>query len=340
MLTRDVWNLSEEDFPNTASIDLQLRFLLRYAILAPSVKNTQPWSFTVAANQVYLFAALERDLPVTDPHRRELYVSLGCALENLLVAAEHFGFRHEVSYFPEPENDRLVATVSFAAGGTPTQAREGITLDALVTRRNDNSVYRSRSVSEGRRRLLEACQLEPELHLDLVDDRLFRRWIEAFTVEADRREFADPEFREELGHWIGQGVLGTPGPVARLAGLVVSRLDLGESVARQDHDIVQSASLLGLISATSDTHLEHVRTGQLFERLWLTATAMGINIHPMSQTMRHPELRAAVAELLPATGWIPQHLFRVGYSAKEQQGHTPRRPLGEVVEGPELRGER
>jgi hypothetical protein len=59
---------------------------------------------------------------------------------------------------------------------------------------------------------------------------------------------------------------------------------------------------------------------------------MGISIHPMSQTMRHPELRTAVAELLPVTGWTPQQLFRVGYAPKEKLRHTPRRPLREVVE--------
>ncbi len=121
MLTRDVWDLSERDFPRAGPIDLQLRFLLRYAILAPSVKNTQPWSFTVASNRVHLAAARNRDLPVADPHQRELYISLGCALENLLVAAEHFGFSHEVTYFPTPEDDRLVATVAFSTGGTVAQ---------------------------------------------------------------------------------------------------------------------------------------------------------------------------------------------------------------------------
>jgi hypothetical protein len=54
---------------------------------------------------------------------------------------------------------------------------------------------------------------------------------------------------------------------------------------------------------------------------------MGVSIHPMSQTMRRPELRSAVAELLPSPAWIPQHRFRVGYSARGEEHHTPRRPV-------------
>jgi hypothetical protein len=335
VMTKDVWEISEQDFPATAPIELQLRFLLGYAILAPSTRNTQPWRFAVEANTMQLFADPERGQPVSDPDERELYISLGCALENLLVAAEHFGFRHEVTYFPEPGNAELAASVAFAPGGTPSPARAGITLETIVRRHNDNSVYHSAPVPEEVRRRLQACRMEPELRLDLTDDRLFRRWVEQFTLEADHLEFADPTFREELGYWIRQEVFGLPKVLSRLGSLAVSRLDLGDPVAKQDQKIVESAALLGLVSATNDTHLAHILTGQLFERLWLTATAMAVSLHPMSQTMRHPALRAEMAELIPARGWVPQHVFRVGHSFREGEPyrHTPRRPLGDVSGG-------
>lgn len=331
VLRKDVWEVSEQDFPDTAPIETQLGFLLRYAILAPSTKNSQPWAFSVQANRIHLLAEVERGQPIADPDRRELYISLGCALENLLVAAEHFGFRHGVTYFPERGQDELVATVMFAPGGVPSHARAGATLNAILRRHNDNSVFRDAPVPAEVRRRLVACCTEPELRISLTSDRQFRRWINALTVEADRTEFANPAFRKELGYWIGQGVFGAPPLMAGLGGLAVSKIDLGETVAQQDHAIVESAALLGLISTEGDNHLAHVRTGQLFERLWLTATAMGVSVHPMSQTMRRPELRVAVTELLPYPGWIPQHLFRVGYSAREDEYHTPRRPVEDVL---------
>jgi len=331
VLRKDVWEVSEQDFPETAPIETQLRFLLRYAILAPSTKNSQPWAFSVQGNRVHLVADLRRGQQIADPNRRELYISVGCALENLLVAAEHFGFRHGVSYFPESGDDELVVTVLFAPGGVPSHARAGATLSAILRRHNDNSVFRDVPVSDELRRRLMACCVEPELRVNLTDDRHFRRWIDALTLEADRVEFANPAFRKELGYWIGQGVFGAPPLMAGLGRLAVSKIDLGETVAEQDHAILESAALLGLITAAGDSHLAHVRTGQLFERLWLTATAMGVSVHPMSQTMRRPELRSAVAELLPSPGWIPQHLFRVGYSARGEEHHTPRRPVEDVM---------
>ena len=327
----DAWAVSEDDFPRGSSIEAQLGFLLRYAILAPSVRNTQPWAFSVRGNRVHLIADSRKTQPVADPDRRELYISIGCALENLLVAAEHFGFGHGIAYFPERGAPDLVATVSFEPGGTLSEARAGATLASILTRHNDDGVFRPAPVPEWLRMRLLACCTEPDLQILLTGDRPFRHWIDALTLEADRADFADPGFRRELKHWIGRGVFGSPPVRDQLQRAASAHVDLAEHVARRDHAIVESAALLGLICATGDSPPLHVRVGQLFERLWLTATAMGVSINPMSQTMRHPRLRATVGELLPSAGWTPQHLFRVGFGSSTGEQHTPRRPLDDVV---------
>jgi nitroreductase len=331
-LTTSGWDLSARDFPTDAPLEARLRFLLRYAILAPSVKNTQPWSFAVDGRTVRIYADRGRTLTVTDPDRRELYISVGCALENLLVAAEHFGMAHEVRYTPEGDDAELAATAEFWAGGVRTPERQTIPLDALVQRRNDNSLYRDAPLSLDVRRRLYECVAEPDLRLELSDDGLFRSWMDELTFEADRAEFANPAFRRELGQSIGQGVFSAPGIKARLAGLLVSHVDFGDAVANHDRELVASAALLGLVLGEEDTHAVHLRSGQLFERVWLQATALGVSVHPMSQTMRTPELREAVADLVVGHGWSPQHLFRVGFSTRETRPrHTPRRPLEEVL---------
>jgi nitroreductase len=327
----DGWGVSEDDFPRSSPVEAQLGFLLRYAILAPSVRNTQPWAFSLQGNRVHLLADFRKAQPVADPDRRELYISLGCAIENLLVAAEHFGFGHEIAYFPERGAPDLVATIIFAPGGTPSPARAGATLASILGRHNDDGVFRPAPVPEWLRVRLLACRIEPDLQILLTDDCPFRNWIDALTLEADRAELSDPGFRRELKYWIGQGVFGSPPVRERLRNAANARPELAEHVARRDHALVESAALLGLICATEDSHLHHVRVGQLFERLWLTATAMGVSINPMSQTMRHPQLRAVVGELLPSAGWTPQHLFRMGFGSSVGGRRTPRRPVDDVV---------
>ena len=55
-------------------IEQQLRLLIRYAVLAPSVRNSQPWRFTVERNVVGLWADPERRLPAADPQTQDLAV--------------------------------------------------------------------------------------------------------------------------------------------------------------------------------------------------------------------------------------------------------------------------
>src|SRR5512137_2483946 len=86
----EVWNLSKSDFPNSSRPEEMLVHLLKYAILAPSSHNTQPWMFNVSDDKILVFADQSRWLSVADPDRREMYISLGAAIENLIISAEHF----------------------------------------------------------------------------------------------------------------------------------------------------------------------------------------------------------------------------------------------------------
>ena len=69
---------------------------LHAAILSANAHNSQPWLFSAAVDTVSLYADRRRHLGSVDPFRREMYISLGCALTNLHVAAAHFGYGGDV----------------------------------------------------------------------------------------------------------------------------------------------------------------------------------------------------------------------------------------------------
>ena len=85
-------------------------------MLAPSSHNTQPWKFRIESNRIDLFMDEERWLKVCDGDQRELHISLGCCLENLLVAADHFGLGHQVEYLPDSSEPLHAASVEFMDG--------------------------------------------------------------------------------------------------------------------------------------------------------------------------------------------------------------------------------
>ena len=71
-------------------------FMVEYAIKAPSGHNTQPWLFRINENNIEIHPNFDRALPVVDFDNRELFISLGCALENLCITALEKGYDYDV----------------------------------------------------------------------------------------------------------------------------------------------------------------------------------------------------------------------------------------------------
>jgi nitroreductase len=324
------WAINEADFPHNASTAKQMAFLLRYAILAPSSHNTQPWQFAIQDTTISIFADLSRWLQVADADKRELHISIGCAIENLLIAADHFGYRGKITYLPNPDQPDLKAIVDLSSDEPPKAVYDSVLFAAIPTRHTNHKVYQDQSIPTDTLQRLEACCTEQDISLFLTDDMATKERVEALITEGDARQFADSAYREELGYWIGQGVFGAPWLLAKMGQLAVTYINMGKNIAKQDVKVLLSAPVLGVVATQTDHEEIPMRVGQVFERVSLMATALGLQIHPMSQPLELPDLRQQVASLLPTAGLIPQHTFRLGY-AEPEPSHTPRRPLTEVL---------
>jgi hypothetical protein len=333
-MTSRVSGPSVQDFPHIYPIQEQLRFLLRYAILAPSTRNTQPWRFGVEENQVVVRADLSRAQPVADDDRRELYLSLGCAIENLLVAAEQFGFRHSIAYLPHYPDERVAATIAFLPGGHRSAERGGLSLQTLHSRRAAHGRFSDQPVSDEDVLALRRCVTEQELELTLVVDPERRREVEAIHRSAHETSLADPAFRHELAEWVGAGAFGTPWPVSRIGQAAIDSELLAHQLAKLDVLAVGSAPLLALISSREDDRPSQIRSGQLLERLWLTAAARGLELQPLSAALEVPTLRLELSLVMDARWPWAQQLVRIGHSRGGRAHRTPRRPLDDVIDPP------
>lgn len=320
------WNISEQDFPRNGTEEERLRFFLRYAVLAPSGHNTQPWKFAVQQSTIQVYADPSRWLRVADADRRELHISVGCAIENLLIAADYAGYGSEVTYLPTPNQYNHMATIRLIPDHHTTPRYNTDLFAAIPTRHTNHKEYDGRPVSGDVVRRLEACCEETSVTLSLTDDETRKQWGEALIHEGDMRQFSDPAYRKELGTWIGRGVFGDSWLQARIGQLAVTYVNMGKTIARKNARLLRSAPMLGVLTTREDTAHAHMLVGQVYERISLTATTLGLSIHPMSQPLELPDLRRKLADLLPVSGIFPQHMFRLGY-AEPEATHTPRRPL-------------
>jgi nitroreductase len=332
-------------FPADADGETRAEFLLQYAVLAPSSHNSQPWLFGVEDGEIRVYADESRQLTVADPDGRELYVSVGCALENLLTAAERFGVGCAVEYASAdgPREDggdaaRHVATVRLdrgaaaatGRGASSTTDRGPALFDAIADRRTNHRPFRSDPVPESVLERFEADAASADVGLELVTDSARRAQIASLQTRADERQFDDPSYRAELGRWIGDGSLGAGWLAARVGQLAVRHLDIGVREGEKNSKLVTSAPVVAVLTADDDTVESRLRVGQAFERAALTATSEGLAVHPMSQILEVEDLRSELSELLGLDDAEPVHLFRIGY-ADPDPTLTPRRPVEDVL---------
>jgi hypothetical protein len=74
--------------------------LIRAAVLSANPHNSQPWKFRLQDDVVDVYAATSRQIGVVDLFLREMHIGIGCALENLLLAAGHAGYQWSFDQAP------------------------------------------------------------------------------------------------------------------------------------------------------------------------------------------------------------------------------------------------
>jgi hypothetical protein len=326
------WQINEQDFPTFSEQIEQTKFLIGYAILAPSSHNTQPWKFVLKPDgAIDVFMDKDRWLKVADADQRELHLSVGCALENLLIAAKHFGFMTNVSYFPDPQNNDLAACVQLKRTIEPQQHTDDSLFEAIIIRHtNHKSFNRRRPIGPDLLQRFQNCCDEPSLRLYMTSDKDIKSKVHDLIVRSDAVTFANPEYREELAYWIGQGVFGTSWLMSQLGRLAMGYLNLGPFITGNDEEALMSAPIFALIAAVENDRVSQVKAGQLFERIYLASALLGIGVRPMSQIVEVPEQRVELDRLIQLPNSFPLQPFLLGYVEPTKE-HTPRRAVEEVL---------
>ncbi|WP_158059091.1 Acg family FMN-binding oxidoreductase [Halorussus halophilus] len=329
--TTEAWNVSEAAFPRDGTMAEKARHLLRYAVLAPSSHNSQPWLFLVDGDEIRLFADHDRWLTVADPNKREMYLSLGAALENLLLAAEHFGLGHLVEYLPGSDS-RHAATVVLQDNENNERSRHRAPrlFDAILRRRTNRGRYQERPIPRRSLRAFRDVCVEDGLAVQFVTRAPTKQSVAELVGRADRRQFADRAYRRELGRWIGRGAFGDSWPEAKIGRLLMTYLNVGPRQARKDAELVRNTPVLAALRTKRNGLREQLQAGQAFERVSLLATLLGVQTHPTSAPLEVPSLRRELQTQLDGPDWTVQHLFRLGY-ARSVATPSPRRSVESVL---------
>jgi hypothetical protein len=308
--------------------------LIRYATLAANGHNTQPWKFALQQDAVEIHPDLTRRLPIVDPDNRELWISLGCALENLLVAARATGYAAEVTY-PDATDFIHVRLTADAPQHSPL-------FDAIPVRQNTRSEYDGQIVPAGNLDQVQAVPLEPGVVLRFVTNPVDQETVQEYASQGNLNQYADKTFVEELIAWLRfnkrEAVTALDGLYTRCSGNPEVPRWLGQRFvsgttpqqqAETDAKKLRSSPGAVVVASEADDKTAWVRTGQVYERMALQMTALNIKSAFLNQPIEVADLRGQFQSAMGLGTALPQLLLRYGYA--DAMPRSLRRPIDQVL---------
>lgn len=310
--------------------------LVRQATLAASSHNTQCWKFALGDSQISIVPDFARRCPVVDPDDHHLFVSLGCAAENLVQAALAQGLRGEAAF--DAQHDALRIALA------PTRARQSPLFAAIPARQCTRADYDGRPLAGDELRQLEQAAMAGDgVQLLLLTDKAALEAVLELVVEGNRAQLNDPAFMRELRSWIrfnpgdalrhGDGLSaacsGNPSLPAWLGRLILPwalrpRTE-NDKTARQ----LRSAAGIAVFVGPAADKAGWIAVGRAYERFALQATALGIRHAHLNQPVEVASLRPRLAGLLGIPGRRPDLVLRFGRGPTLPR--SPRRPVAAVL---------
>jgi nitroreductase len=320
----------------TLSANPDMLELLRYATLAPNGYNSQPWQFLVDGRNVSIMPDLSRRTPVVDPDDHHLFVSLGCAAENLLLAGAASGLPGAMRFWDS--GDGRIDT-ALETG----KASDGVLSRAIPRRQSTRSVYDGRAVATDQLKQLEAAARQDGVSLVIMTDPKQREAVLEQVIAGNSQQMDDPAFVRELKQWIrfnpGEALETRDGLFSATSGnqtapKLIGKTMFGSFFKKEDENrkyaaqIRSSAGLAIFIGDKADkTHW--VDVGRSAERFLLQATALNIQTAMINQPVEAPDVRADFARWLGVPDKRPDLVIRFGYAPLLPM--SLRRPVDDLV---------
>jgi hypothetical protein len=310
--------------------------LVRYATLAPSSHNTQCWKFRLGEQSVSILPDYQRRCPIVDPDDHHLFVSLGCATENLVQAAAAMGFRGDAVFVAGTQESIDVSLARDAERRTHL-------FEAIPRRQSTRGEFDGKPLSNDELRLLEAAGSGSGVRAHLFTDRQAMESVLDFVVQGNTAQMRDPAFVRELRDWIrfdgaeaarlGDGLFAgssgnpvVPGWLGRLMfDFFFSEAAENDKYARQ----VRSSSGIAVFVADRADKSHWIEVGRAFQRFSLQATAMNVRTAHLNQPVEVEALRAQFAKSIGIPGERPDLVIRFGRGP--EMPRSLRRPVETVL---------
>ena len=328
-----------ERLPLTITDNANLLKIIGSAAKAPSGHNTQPWKFIVSDSAVEIHPDFNMALPAVDGNNRELYISLGCAAENLCISANEMGFHTIFSI------ERTVQKTSFIRIRLSKGAEIKDPLSEQIERSQTNRSYYKHEIIP--------TEIIEQLKKNRTDKRikvhLFHKNSAGFFILRDLVEegnvvqMKDAAFKKELLGWIrfnkkdemtfqdglSYRVMGMPSSPAIIGKQIVKSFLKPDKQNRSDLPKINSSSHLALFTVRNNDPENWILLGRRLQRFLLETTKYGISHAWLNQPCEVEDVVIKLQLQMHLYAEYPALLLRIGYA--DPMPYSPRKDLMSII---------
>ncbi|MBE0654462.1 MAG: nitroreductase [Bacteroidales bacterium] len=314
--------------------------MVECAVKAPSGHNTQPWKFYLKESAIEIHPDLSKALAVVDGNNRELYISLGCAAENLSIAAGEFGYASSFSIESAGGDNYFIKI-----GLNNCHAVNNRLFGEIKKRQTNRGLYEKRIISPEIINKLNEIKFQKGLKLRFFENGSTGfRIIRELVAEGNTIQMQDEAFKSELMSWIRFNkkqiqakqngltyeVMGTPATPAWIGRSIVRSFLKPGKQNKTDIDKINSSSHMVLFTIERNDPETWIHLGRALEHFLLELSGAGIANAYLNQPCEVQEVALKMISALGITGEYPAVLMRLGYSVPLP--YSPRKNIEEVVQ--------
>lgn len=314
-----------------------LKQLVSCATLAPSSHNTQCWKFRLEDGAISILPDFSRRCPVVDPDYHHLFASLGCAAENLIIAAQAHGLSGRFTFDASGDGAvKISLEPAPAAVLTPL-------FEAIPHRQCTRAEYDGTALSPEEIKLLETTGEGDGVRVLMLTERAEIETVLDYVLQGNTAQMANNAFMDELKSWIrfndneatrtGDGLSGRttgyPSIPSWLGRLLFKLLCRAEPENDKYARYIRSSAGIAVFVSDVNDRAHWVEVGRCYERFALQATALGIRNAFVNQPIEEASLRSAFARALGLESGRPDLVVRFGRGATMPT--SLRRSLDDVI---------
>jgi hypothetical protein len=365
----EVWNISESEFPKYSSMYSKLRFFLRYAILAPSIHNTQPWSFRIQNNNtIELYADRKRALPVLDPAARELTISCGIVLGYLLITVSHFGYKYNAelssTYEMEKSDNQPLAKISiYDENGSNNANVTSLHMEdndrlfgAIAKRRTSRFGFKFEDgaipdiLRAGFYYIVDKYPHFQQHQKNEQQDPIWLHITEAINEKdiladlvayGDDLLLSDKYFMNEITQWTRLNkycisrnsklrTLGFSNLISKINPHATKSSQFNKKREKKVRELASTSPVLVILGSPSDNPLDWISTGMALTNILLLASSENVCCSFLNQPIHVPQLRLKLLDAIGKEKGFPQILLGMGYSRHDMRP-SPKRDLEDIL---------